>query len=215
METPNNVRERILNTAQQLFHQFGFHRVTIDEIVNQLGMSKKTLYNYFSSKDELILAVVESSNAQISASISAVVDNPDLDFFSKLEGIMSTIHSFHQKISGNIIEDLQKYMPKVHQHLFETARPHVQRNFKKMFVEGVEQGIFRDDISPDILLLLQSVLMEHLMTPETLANLSISGHDLHCMIRKIILEGILTDDGRSKHREICPRDEGQCCHAKE
>lgn len=57
----NQIQEKILDTAAQLFYEKGLQAVGVDEIVLQAGIAKMTLYKYFFSKDQLILAVVERS----------------------------------------------------------------------------------------------------------------------------------------------------------
>jgi len=52
-------KERILLKAEELFMQFGIRSVSMDDIANNLGMSKKTLYQYFADKDELVEGVVD------------------------------------------------------------------------------------------------------------------------------------------------------------
>jgi len=53
-------KERIQTKAEELFLQFGIRSVSMDDIANQLGMSKKTLYQYYADKDELVEAVIST-----------------------------------------------------------------------------------------------------------------------------------------------------------
>ncbi|HEX6193727.1 MAG TPA: helix-turn-helix domain-containing protein, partial [Chitinophagaceae bacterium] len=55
-----DTKERIQNKAEELFMQFGIRSVSMDDIANNLGMSKKTVYQYFVDKDELVEAVVQA-----------------------------------------------------------------------------------------------------------------------------------------------------------
>ena len=54
----NSKRDQIVSVAQKLFYQNGFHATGIDRIIKEAGVSKKTLYNHFKSKDELVLAAL-------------------------------------------------------------------------------------------------------------------------------------------------------------
>jgi len=62
-----SARERLLDTASELFYRDGYHAVGIDTIVERSGVAKMTLYRYFRSKDELIAAYLERSNAEFMA----------------------------------------------------------------------------------------------------------------------------------------------------
>ncbi|MHA6493548.1 TetR/AcrR family transcriptional regulator [Pseudomonas borbori] len=63
----SNKREQLLNTALELFYREGYHSTGIDRILAESGVAKMTLYKYFKSKDELILAVLQTQHEQLSA----------------------------------------------------------------------------------------------------------------------------------------------------
>ncbi len=201
MDVQDPIKARIQMTALQLFQKYGFHKVSVDEIVRSLGISKKTLYKYFASKDELVKSIIEVHSREIYENMAGIVEHPNMSFFEKLENIMHSLHSFHQKMNPTFLKDLSRFMPEVHRDILDNAKPRIQENFRILFKTGVEEGIFRSDVDPDALLILQSVLMEKLFVPEVLANLSQSAHELHHMIRRIIFEGILTEKGRAEHAE--------------
>jgi AcrR family transcriptional regulator len=74
-----SARERILDTASELFYRDGYHAVGIDTIIARSGVAKMTLYRHFASKDDLIAAYLERSNAEFMAWLDvaiAVVDEP-------------------------------------------------------------------------------------------------------------------------------------------
>ena len=58
-ESAQGARERILDTAYELFSHRGIHHVGVDEVVERAGVAKATLYNHFRSKDDLVLAFLE------------------------------------------------------------------------------------------------------------------------------------------------------------
>lgn len=61
---PRSARERILDTAAELFYAHGFHSVGVDLVIERAGVAKTTLYRHFPSKDDLIVAWLERANAQ-------------------------------------------------------------------------------------------------------------------------------------------------------
>jgi AcrR family transcriptional regulator len=85
-----SARERILETASRLFYRDGFHAVGIDTIVAESGVAKMTLYRHFPSKDELIAAYLERSNAEFWTWLEAeIVDvaNPEAKLLAAFEAI--------------------------------------------------------------------------------------------------------------------------------
>jgi AcrR family transcriptional regulator len=78
-QAERSARERILDTASELFYRDGYHAVGIDTIIARSGVAKMTLYRHFASKDDLIAAYLERSNAEFLAWLEdaiAVVDEP-------------------------------------------------------------------------------------------------------------------------------------------
>ncbi|MGM0534824.1 MAG: TetR/AcrR family transcriptional regulator [Pseudomonadota bacterium] len=67
-------RERLLDTAEQLFYREGFHAIGIDRIQAESGVAKTTLYKHFRSKDALILAVLERTAARVQEKLLALVE---------------------------------------------------------------------------------------------------------------------------------------------
>jgi len=78
VSTERSPRERILDSASELFYRDGYHAVGIDTIVERSGVAKMTLYRHFPSKDDLIAAYLERSNAEywdwLEGEIAAVED---------------------------------------------------------------------------------------------------------------------------------------------
>lgn len=83
-------RDRILTTAGRLFYRDGFRAVGIDTIIAEAGVAKMTLYRYFPSKDELIVAYLEESNRQYWAWLNSAVDGVD-DPGERLLGMLAAI----------------------------------------------------------------------------------------------------------------------------
>jgi AcrR family transcriptional regulator len=88
--TEGSARERILDTASELFYRDGYHAVGIDTIVERSGIAKMTLYRHFRSKDELIAAYLERSNAEFMAWLEdaiAAVDDPRAKLIAAFDAV--------------------------------------------------------------------------------------------------------------------------------
>src|SRR5215831_11491328 len=86
-----DMRKHILSTAKSQFLQFGFSKVTVDEIASKLGISKKTIYKFFSSKDEIINILLTQSMTEMDAQCKSIVNREDLGFVDKLREMMKNI----------------------------------------------------------------------------------------------------------------------------
>jgi AcrR family transcriptional regulator len=146
METQN----RILTKSHELFMLYGIRSVSMDEIANHLGMSKKTIYQYFKDKDALVEGVI---NIEIEmhqdefSKYAAISENAIHEIFLTLD----TVEEMLKHMNPSVMFDLQKF----HSTAFEKFRTHKNTFFydiiKANIERGKQEGLFRADIHVDVL----------------------------------------------------------------
>ncbi|MDQ6813749.1 MAG: TetR/AcrR family transcriptional regulator, partial [Bacteroidota bacterium] len=122
-------RERILIKAHELFHRFGFRRVTMDEIALKTGMSKKTIYQSFENKDEIVDAVVEehiNKSCGICESHCAKAENAVHEIFLNID----TIQELVGEMNPMVFEDLEKFFPAVFLKLYQHKNEYLSKKIK-------------------------------------------------------------------------------------
>lgn len=199
MSTELENRIRILETAGQHFFQFGFSRVTVSDIATDLGMSKKTLYEYFPSKEDLLSAIIESMQAEITTKIETLASDQGLEFDEKLRKIMEIVALFYSKFTSHFLVDLQKSAPHIWKSCDEFRRQNMRAQVAKLVREGTQKGVFRNDIHEDVLVLIHVGAIAALLHPEVLPHLPLSTAQAFETVVKVLLEGILTDQAREKY----------------
>ncbi|WP_299128207.1 TetR/AcrR family transcriptional regulator [uncultured Winogradskyella sp.] len=139
------MREKIILKSTELFLTLGFKSVTMDDIANELGMSKKTIYVHFSNKTKLVEAVTFHLFDTICDGIDTICENapdPIEELYSIKMFVMQ--HLKDEKTSPQY--QLKKYYPQIHNQLkfkqFEKMHGSVQESLQ----QGVETGVFRDNI---------------------------------------------------------------------
>lgn len=96
-------KEQIVEAARKLFHQFGFKRVSMDEIAMEAGVTKRTIYMYFSSKEELLKYFIQEEIEQMKNIVEAV-EKEKLDFFDMVnKGILKLLQYKNERNFLNII----------------------------------------------------------------------------------------------------------------
>ncbi|WP_136467773.1 TetR/AcrR family transcriptional regulator [Flagellimonas onchidii] len=140
------MREKILHKATELFLNLGFKSVTMDDLANEMGISKKTIYSHFENKTKL----VEESTIALFWFISNGIDeiialqkNPIEELYEIKRFVM--LHLKDEKSSPQY--QLQKYYPKIHETLkkkqFEVMHECVFDNVKR----GMDMGIYRENLN--------------------------------------------------------------------
>lgn len=199
-----DIRDRILNKAGEMFFQFGYLKVTMDEIASKLGMSKKTLYKFYPGKEFLIRELFNNVKCEIDDYIKDLWSDEKMDFVIKLKKLMNFIALNSSKFRGPLMEDIQKYNPEIWQEILEFRRVHSQKKFSFLINEGIEKGIFRKDINDGLIILTYISAIQGIITPEVLAQIPFSTNQVFDALGKIIFEGILTEEGRLKYLSVLP-----------
>ncbi len=199
MHEEKEVKERILNHAEQLFLQFGYSKVTMDEIAAGMGMSKKTLYKFFPGKEALVKEIITSMKCGIDEHIDLIWANEQMDFMDKLKSVMNFIGKQTSKLHGPLLEDLHKNIPEVWEEIHDFRKANAVKRFSVFINEGVEKGVFRKDIDKQLIILFYLHAIQGMINPETLSQLPYSANQVFDSIIRIIFEGILTEEGRNEY----------------
>ena len=144
------MKDEILHKSQDLFLNLGFKSVTMDDIANEMGISKKTIYVHFPNKTKLVEATTLKLFETISCGIDNICDlqkNPIEEIFEIKQFVMH--HLKNEKSSPQY--QLQKYYPKIFATLkskqFEVMQGCMTQNLNR----GLEQGLYRDSIDIDFI----------------------------------------------------------------
>jgi AcrR family transcriptional regulator len=144
------MREKIIEKSNELFLNLGFKSVTMDEIANALGVSKKTIYKYFKNKTELVDTVANYTFDVISQgidSICALKENPIDELFDIKQFVMK--HLKDEKSSPQY--QLQKYYPKIYLSLKQKQFIVMQECVIENLKYGIELDIYRSNIDVEFI----------------------------------------------------------------
>lgn len=143
-------KDRILLKAEELFMQFGIRSVSMDDIANNLGMSKKTLYQYFADKDELVEAVVDGHISEIQNDCVGCREEAK-DAIHEIFNTMARIMEEFSNMNPMLLYDLEKF----HYKAYQRFRDYKDKFLLQVITENIEWGIkdelYRPDINIDVM----------------------------------------------------------------
>ncbi len=145
-------RNYIVSEAARMFDSQGIKSVRIDDIAAQVGMSKRTLYEMFGSKDELLkesmyLLFVESFKAEWDSNI------PDNDVVSNIFMILRNFvreKSAQREHNERMRNNLRKFYPEVARYIESELHKEGHARVSVFFEKGIREGIFKSDIRVDL-----------------------------------------------------------------
>ena len=139
------MRENIIPKAEELFLSFGFKSVTMDDIANAMGISKKTIYAHFANKTELVEVVTFSILDHISDGIDRI-NGASINPIEELYDIKLFVMNYFKNERVSPQYQLKKYYPQIFERLkikqFEKMHSSVENSLKM----GMDTGLFRPDI---------------------------------------------------------------------
>lgn len=144
------IKDRIKQKAHDMVMQYGIRSVSMDDIANALGMSKKTIYQYYSDKDELVDAVVEDElrKGQADCENSRATSKDALD---EMVLTMNQIQEQFQHMNPVVLYDLEKFHPKSFQKFLKHKHEFLYRMVRENIERGIKEELYRVDLNIDVL----------------------------------------------------------------
>lgn len=145
-----DVKERILVKSDELFNRYGIRSVSMDDIAAQLGMSKKTLYQYYTDKDELVSAVFTGAMEQNRD--ACVMDKQSAEnAIHEVFLAFDRVREMFANMNPSVLYDLEKYHPFTFGKFREFKNVFLYQMIKSNIERGIKEELYRDDIDIDVL----------------------------------------------------------------
>jgi len=155
------IKERIKQKADELFMRYGIKSITMDEIANQLGISKKTIYQEFGDKDELVddvICEILSGNQQ-----RCLQDRSQaVDAIHEVFLAMEMIQEMFENMNPTILYDMERNHPATFQKFQQHKYKFLYQVIKENIERGKREGLFRDNVNSDVI---AKVRLETMMLP--------------------------------------------------
>ncbi|HNC23776.1 MAG TPA: TetR/AcrR family transcriptional regulator [Opitutaceae bacterium] len=193
-------RDRILQAARAQLFAYGYTALTMDELAAELGMSKKTLYVHFPSKDDLVGEILRGFVAEIRASAEALFGDPSLSFTVKLHRFSEAMTK-RLRINPHIFRDLQRSAPHMYRQIEELRHRNIPLIFGRLIRQGQAAKMVRDDIDPDFAIEFWRPAIQALMHPDTLERLQLTPDEMFARAINLFFGGLLTPAGRKDHEK--------------
>jgi AcrR family transcriptional regulator len=188
-------KERIVQGSLKQFMQYGFRNVSMDDIARNLGMSKKTLYQYFADKDELVQAALEY-DIEIDQKDCIICSTTSGNAIAEVYNIINVVAEQLRDMNPMVLLEMQKFHPTA----FNRFKQHKDGFILKMINEnlnrGIAEGLYREDINVEVLSKFRLESMMLVFNPEVFPlSRTYPLLDLMLIIGEHFLYGIATPKG--------------------
>ncbi len=176
----------------------------MDDIAKHLGMSKKTIYQHFKEKDEIVHTLMKLSIEEDKIMFSKN-SAQSANVVEEVFGIMKNMRDMLGKINPNLFYELQKYYPNTWKLFKEFKEDWVQQSVEHAMEKGRKDGYVRDDLNTKIMARLRMEEIEMAFNPVSFPPDKFNIMDVQLGLTEHFLYGICTLKGHkliNKHKEI-------------
>ena len=188
-------KEKIVAGAGDMFMKFGVRSVTMDDVARELGMSKKTLYQSFTNKDDLVLEV---SKAHIEAEKIEFgsVEAESANALDELFRITKCVRKSMQSVNPSLLFDLQKYHPTSWDLFLDFKYNFIRAMVERNVTKGIEEGYYRSEITPDLMAKLRMEQVQMAFDPKVFPPSEYDLVEVQMQVLDHFIHGLLSNKGR-------------------
>ncbi|MFY8091573.1 MAG: TetR/AcrR family transcriptional regulator [Chitinophagaceae bacterium] len=189
-----DTKDRILHKADELFRKFGLRAVTLDEIASNLGISKKTIYQFFADKDALVDEIMMQEFAKTNNDCELCKTRAQ-NAVEEIFLLMQHLDDDFRNLNPLILHDLKKF----HHTTFIKFNQYMHENMVKMIMENIEKGIeegnYRNDFDIEILARFRMASIWLMFDQEIFPASKYNLVNLSHQIMEHFLHGIVSEKG--------------------
>lgn len=189
-----------MEAARENFFSNGFSKITMEEFAHSMGMSKKTIYKFFESKDELVRAITREKIRSIHQQCECFRADDSVEFIDRIKATISYLTIEMQKMKPQFYLDVQRTLPDLWKEVDNFRNDKVLNDFGLMVKQGVDLGIFRRDVNVQVFVQMYAAALRAVINPENLLNLPVTLHQAYQDAVTVFFEGMMTDEGRTTYR---------------
>lgn len=198
------VKDKILKGAEELFMRYGIRSISMDDIARHLSVSKKTLYQHFSDKDELVLMVsrghLERNREEFDA-IETTAKNP----IEELAQLSVCMKANMESMNPSLLFDLQKFHSKAWAEWIEFKGKYLRESIVRNLTAGIKEGYIRPEINPEIMAAMRMELVQIGFNNDVFPPSNFKLAEVQDQMFDHFVFGLVTDKGRKlymKYKEL-------------
>ena len=189
------IKERIQHSASTLFMNYGVRSVTLDEIANELGISKKTIYQYFLNKAEIVLEVARAYVKEEQNQIEQIASYSK-NAINELVNICAWSTSTFQNMAPKLVYEVQKYYPQAWKIFEEYSLGFILDKLKDNLRRGISEKLYRADMNIEMVARIRISQFDASTRQDYFPLNDFNPTKLQLEMFELFMYGIVTQEGR-------------------
>jgi AcrR family transcriptional regulator len=186
--------QEILPKVTETFMKFGIKSVTMDDIARNLRISKKTLYQFVSDKNDLVSKCIKHEHSEDKCRIKEILDR-NLNAIDEMFAIMEMVSEQLKQVHPSIFYDLEKYYPEAWNEFHSFKNEFVFDIIRNNIEKGKSEGHYRADVNAVVIARMYVNRMDDLWNPDVFPPSEFKFHDLYLEVMRYHIRGIASQEG--------------------
>jgi TetR/AcrR family transcriptional regulator, cholesterol catabolism regulator len=186
----------ILEQVRRLYYRYGIKSVTMDDVAKHLCISKKTLYQYFTDKEDLVSNIVLMEHAK-SNKFFLEIKNKGLNAIEELFEVYRMINSMFRDYNSSMEYDIHKYYPDLFSKVKDIRRKKMYDTMYDNMNKGKKEGLYRKELNSKIIARLHVFKIENMFDNEIFTMEELSSVKVFNEVFVYHMQGIMNEKGRS------------------
>ena len=197
---PLNMKEKIRAEAERLFWQHGVRSVTMEDIANQLNISKKTIYQHFDDKEDILCQIMQAK-AEVDVVDMNCIADVTLNPIEEMMHMLQMLCNKQEQVNPCLFSDIKRYYPRAYQLIRQHVDNHIMKQIVNNILRGQEDGLYREDVNPLVMAWIRIEQIEFALStdftfPGQKDKLAVQRELTHHFVR-----GMLTEKGFTIYNE--------------
>lgn len=178
-----------------MFMRYGFRSVTMDDIASNLAISKKTIYQFFKNKDDLV-TTISSAHMEMEKNDYSKIESESINAIDEIYEVSKCFRDHMHEVNPKILFELKKYHPEAWavytKFKTEFIKNHIVRNIKR----GIEEGYYRAELDAEVLAAFRVEQVEMIFDPQVFPKDMFDFHNVQMQLFDHFVHGLLTEEGK-------------------
>jgi TetR/AcrR family transcriptional regulator, cholesterol catabolism regulator len=185
----------ILEQVRRLYHRYGIKSVTMDDVAKRLFISKKTLYEHFADKEDLVKNVLLMDH-QKRSSFFQEIEKKKLNAVDEILEVYKVINTMFRDYNTSMEYDIRKYYPDLYYSVKEIRRKRMYETLFRNMNKGKREGLYRKDLNTKIISRLHVIRVENMYENDMFTIEELVSAKVFNEIFTYHMQGILSAKGR-------------------
>lgn len=195
-----DIKKKILKGAESLFMKYGVRSISMDDIARHLSVSKKTLYQHFADKEDIVTITCQAHIEEMSQEFEAIQKSAK-NAIDELAKISLCLKQNSEEMNPSLLFDLQKYHPRAWNVWVNHKNKFIRESVVRNLSQGIEEGYFRSEIDKEVIATMRLELVQLVFDDQIFPPSQFKLYEVQMQIFDHFVYGLVTEKGRKLYQK--------------